>query len=314
MKNAGAMPDQVLGIGVDFTSCTMLPAACRRHAALPARPFHAVPLAWPKLWKHHGAKAETDRINQVARERNEPWLARYGGTIGLEWFFPKVLETLDVCAARLRRRRGLARGRRLARLATDQRPVPALPRQRASSAPPARPVTRRCGIARPAIRRRTISRPSIRGWPTSWPTRCPARCAAPGQQAGELTTAAAELLGLRRACRCPPRSSTPTPACRGRACRRRRRWCMVMGTSSLPHDEQPHRATGAGHRRRRRRRHPARILRLRDRPGQRRRRLRLGRQNRRPFARGADAPRRRHCRPAPAACWRSTGSTAAAPR
>src|SRR5258708_1544832 len=62
-------------------------SACSNHSK-------SIPLAWPKLWKHHGAKAETDRINQVARERNEPWLARYGGTIGLEWFFPKVLETL----------------------------------------------------------------------------------------------------------------------------------------------------------------------------------------------------------------------------
>ena len=53
------------------------------------------PLAWPKLWKHHGAKAETDHINRIARERDESWLARYGGAIGLEWFFPKVLETLN---------------------------------------------------------------------------------------------------------------------------------------------------------------------------------------------------------------------------
>lgn len=85
----------VVGVGVDFTSCTMLPTTrdgtplCLREA------FKAVPLAWPKLWKHHGAKAETDRINEVARGRNEPWLARYGGAVGLEWFFPKVLETLD---------------------------------------------------------------------------------------------------------------------------------------------------------------------------------------------------------------------------
>jgi L-ribulokinase len=57
--------------------------------------FKSVPLAWPKLWKHHAAKAETDRINHVARERNEPWLARYGGTIGIEWFFPKILQTLN---------------------------------------------------------------------------------------------------------------------------------------------------------------------------------------------------------------------------
>ena len=57
--------------------------------------FEKTSHAWPKLWKHHGAKSQTDRINQVAQERKEPWLARYGGIIGLEWFFPKVLETLD---------------------------------------------------------------------------------------------------------------------------------------------------------------------------------------------------------------------------
>jgi L-ribulokinase len=57
--------------------------------------FAKTPLAWPKLWKHHGAKEETDRINQIAQQRNEPWLARYGGTIGIEWFFPKIYETLN---------------------------------------------------------------------------------------------------------------------------------------------------------------------------------------------------------------------------
>src|SRR5687768_17821718 len=88
-------PTHVVGIGVDFTSCTMLPAKADGTPLCLLNGFKDVPLAWPKLWKHHGAKDATDRINQVARERREPWLARYGGTIGLEWFFPKVLETLD---------------------------------------------------------------------------------------------------------------------------------------------------------------------------------------------------------------------------
>jgi L-ribulokinase len=89
-------PARVVGIGVDFTSCTMLPAKADGTPLCLLDGFKDVPLAWPKLWKHHGAKDATDRINQVARERREPWLARYGGTIGLEWFFPKVLETLDI--------------------------------------------------------------------------------------------------------------------------------------------------------------------------------------------------------------------------
>ena len=94
MTEANATADQVIGVGVDFTSCTMLPTLKDGTPLCLTPAFSRVPLAWPRLWKHHGAKAETDRINQVARERDEQWLARYGDVIGLEWFFPKVLETL----------------------------------------------------------------------------------------------------------------------------------------------------------------------------------------------------------------------------
>jgi L-ribulokinase len=94
MKRSGVSPQQVIGIGVAFTSCTMLPAFADGTPVCLFERFTRVPLAYPKLWKHHAARGEADRINEVARQRNEPWLARYGGTIGLEWFFPKVLETL----------------------------------------------------------------------------------------------------------------------------------------------------------------------------------------------------------------------------
>lgn len=95
LSNAGLSGDAVVGIGVDFTSCTMLPArADGTPLCLDAR-FATEKYAWPKLWKHHGAKEQTDRINQIARERSERFLDRYGGVIGLEWFFPKILETLE---------------------------------------------------------------------------------------------------------------------------------------------------------------------------------------------------------------------------
>lgn len=95
LRQSNVDPASIVGLGVDFTSCTMLPALADGTPLCLLDRFRNVPLAWPKLWKHHGAKAETDRINAVARERGEPWLARYGGIIGLEWFFPKVLETLN---------------------------------------------------------------------------------------------------------------------------------------------------------------------------------------------------------------------------
>lgn len=99
MKHAKASPEQVLGIGVDFTSCTMLPTL-RDGTPLCAIPkFSRQMFAWPKLWKHHGAKSQTQRINELARARNESWLPRYGGIIGLEWFFPKMLETIEEAPA-----------------------------------------------------------------------------------------------------------------------------------------------------------------------------------------------------------------------
>jgi L-ribulokinase len=96
LRAANAKAEDVIGIGIDFTSCTMLPCKSDGTPLHLCQPFDTMPLAWPKLWKHHGAKSDADRITQVARERSEPWLDRYGGVIGLEWFFPKVLETLNL--------------------------------------------------------------------------------------------------------------------------------------------------------------------------------------------------------------------------
>ena len=48
--------------------------------------------AWPKLWKHHAAQPIADRLGEVALERDEPFLSRYGGRISSEWYFPKLIE------------------------------------------------------------------------------------------------------------------------------------------------------------------------------------------------------------------------------
>jgi L-ribulokinase len=96
LSGAKVLAGEVLGIGVDFTSCTMLPTKRDGTPLCLLKEFAAEPLAWPKLWKHHGAQSQTDRINAVARARGESFLQRYGGIIGLEWFFPKMLETLEL--------------------------------------------------------------------------------------------------------------------------------------------------------------------------------------------------------------------------
>lgn len=92
---AAVDPADVIGIGVDFTACTMLPVT-RDGTPLSALPrFRANPHAWVKLWKHHAAQPEADRINAVARETGQAWLPRYGGRISSEWFFSKALQILD---------------------------------------------------------------------------------------------------------------------------------------------------------------------------------------------------------------------------
>jgi L-ribulokinase len=95
LAQAGIDPARVIGIGTDFTASTPL-AATRDGTPLCQLPgLEARPHAYPKLWKHHAAQAQADRINAVARERGEPWLARYGGKISAEWQYAKALQVLD---------------------------------------------------------------------------------------------------------------------------------------------------------------------------------------------------------------------------
>jgi L-ribulokinase len=95
LAESGVDPADVIGVGIDFTACTMLPTMADG-TPLSRRPeFRARPHAWVKLWKHHAAQPEADRINEVARERNEPWIDLYGGKISSEWFFSKALQILD---------------------------------------------------------------------------------------------------------------------------------------------------------------------------------------------------------------------------
>jgi L-ribulokinase len=96
---AGVDPEQVVGVGIDFTACTMLPTKADGTPLCMLPELRRQPHAWVKLWKHHAAQPEADRINQVARDRGEAWLPRYGGKISSEWFYSKALQILDEAPA-----------------------------------------------------------------------------------------------------------------------------------------------------------------------------------------------------------------------
>jgi L-ribulokinase len=92
LADAGVVPERVAGLGVDFTSCTVLPTDAAGVPLCLAPRWQGRRHAWPKLWKHHAAQHVADRLNEVAQERGEPFLERYGGRISSEWYFPKLIE------------------------------------------------------------------------------------------------------------------------------------------------------------------------------------------------------------------------------
>jgi L-ribulokinase len=95
LSQAGVNPEDVIGIGIDFTACTMLPVKSDGTPLCNLPAYRRHPHAWIKLWKHHAAQPEADKINATARDLGETWLERYGGKISSEWFFAKTLQILD---------------------------------------------------------------------------------------------------------------------------------------------------------------------------------------------------------------------------
>jgi L-ribulokinase len=95
IENAGVDPAAVIGIGTDFTACTMVPVTADGTPLCELPEFADNPHAYVKLWKHHAAQPQADRVNELAAARGEKWLPRYGGLISSEWEFAKGLQLLE---------------------------------------------------------------------------------------------------------------------------------------------------------------------------------------------------------------------------
>jgi L-ribulokinase len=95
VREAGIEPGDVIGIATDFTASTPLPVRADGTPLCRLDELADRPHAYPKLWKHHAAQDQADRINALAEERGEPWLQRYGGRISSEWEFAKALQVLE---------------------------------------------------------------------------------------------------------------------------------------------------------------------------------------------------------------------------
>jgi L-ribulokinase len=94
IRMAGVNSKDVIGIGIDFTSSTVLPLDKNGNPLCMDPKWENNPHSWVKLWKHHAAQEEADDVTRLAEERNESFLSRYGGKISSEWMFPKILQIL----------------------------------------------------------------------------------------------------------------------------------------------------------------------------------------------------------------------------
>ncbi len=95
LRTAGVDATRVIGLGTDFTACTMVPTRADGRPLSTLPEYADRPHAYTKLWRHHAAQPQADRINALAAERGETWLGRYGGLISSEWEFAKGLELLE---------------------------------------------------------------------------------------------------------------------------------------------------------------------------------------------------------------------------
>lgn len=95
MKQAGVSPEDVVGLGIDFTACTLMAVDGQGTPLCFWEEFQDTPHAYVKLWKHHAAQGQANRLNAVAQERGEAFLARYGGKVSSEWLFPKIWQLLE---------------------------------------------------------------------------------------------------------------------------------------------------------------------------------------------------------------------------
>lgn len=89
LKKAGVSKDDVIGIGIDFTACTMLPIKKDGTPLCELPKFKSNPHAYVKLWKHHAAQKYANRLNRIAQERGEKFCKDMGERFHPNGYSPK---------------------------------------------------------------------------------------------------------------------------------------------------------------------------------------------------------------------------------
>ncbi|MDR2553210.1 MAG: ribulokinase [Treponema sp.] len=92
LVKTGIKGKEIKSIGIDFTSCTLVPVMEDASVLCTHEQYRNRPHAWPKLWKHHAAQQYAEEIETLARTHTT-WLKDYfGNNVSSEWVFPKILQ------------------------------------------------------------------------------------------------------------------------------------------------------------------------------------------------------------------------------
>ena len=95
VKESGVDPREIIGICVDFTTCTVFPIDKNATPLCEYAEFEKDPHAYVKLWKHHAAEPYAERINKLLEKYPDDRIKDFGGKVSSEWLLPKLLQVYE---------------------------------------------------------------------------------------------------------------------------------------------------------------------------------------------------------------------------
>lgn len=94
LQESGVSNEAVIGLGIDFTSCTILPTRADGRPLCWDPEFRRRPDAWVHLWKDQTAQHEASVMTQRAREQEQAFLYDFGNKVSADTFYPKMWQII----------------------------------------------------------------------------------------------------------------------------------------------------------------------------------------------------------------------------